>query len=550
MKKGWVIAIVAVALLVVSALAAGFLMQGEGDDQGGDGWSIPLRDDTRTFCRSFGGLGGYETGQLFDATWFAFGWTDSGQSEKVGVLGAVTECQTITTATAKWIRYIFYISTPKSSDSSGGTPRVLSDSGGGSKYDGEKDSRKWDLFRFPSDAGDYNEGEWRYDCQPRDTMQIRCNPSGWGAKKVLASPLPFKVEGRHYKNAAGEDRYIYDGSVLRVELQMVTGGSVDNPTEGNWVLLAVDEARLRSMLPDVEWGQKSYKVGDVATLNYDLPWLTVDDQPAYYFSILNLNVNSAVKSDKGLLMLRVPITDIATNGMLTGQIRVPVTQDMFADVEPCTNALEARVYSPILKVDETSTSVLPRTVLSPGARPTVKSFTFDKKQYNKGDSATVTVEATGNVTKWTLQAQIEGTEALPLTTYREPTNKISKTFVLPTAGLLEVEARAYTVCLPSDTEEIRIDVGREFGPYCLRNPTDPLCKPPPEVPWDLILAVALVLGFVAGLFTYVGIGHREKWYIKLVAAVLVGALVGVVMYYVALAVASMLSKVIPWAVLA
>lgn len=538
-----VVALVVVLVVVVSALAVGGLLQGQGaSGEGGDAYSIPVRDDTRRICRDIEGLGGYETNQLFDATTYAMGWTDAGMSEKVGVMGALRECQAITNIGIRWIRYVFYISTPRSSDYTN-TPRTADGAGDPAKYQGELDGRKWDLFRFASDAGDYNEGMWAYRCMDAGNLEQRCNPSGWGAKRVLPSPLPFKLEGRKYKDAALQDKYIYDGSVLRVELQY-GGGQNEYPGEtAGWKPIAIDEARIRTTMPDAEWGAGSYKVGQDAVLNYEIPWTTVDGEPAYYVSVLDLNNMQPVKDKHGYVLERFPLP------ALSGNFIIPVVNSMFASQEPCTNALEARVYSPVLRVDETSTSVLPSTVLVPGARPTISSMTFGAKQYNKGDQVSVTVKATGNVTKWTLRAHIEGMEALPLTTYYVSDAVLTKTFTAPVAGLLEVEARAYTVCYPSDTTEIRIDVGREFGPYCLRNPSDPICTPPADIPWDLILAIALVIGFVAGLFTYVGIGHRAEWYIKLVAAVLVGALVGVIMYYVALAVAQAVDKLIPWTVI-
>lgn len=504
------IAILAVLILVVLLGASfGGLLEAA--------FPISIKDNTREVCRDYQGEGGQSlasAGQMFDSDVVYMSWLQSGFSEKISAAGILKTCQFISVLNVDSYRYTAYISTPKSDDYLGNTPWMGDAGGDAPKYVNERDGRNWDLFRFQSDTGDWSSGAFNHKCETGigGGGLTTCTPT-FNAD-VSAGNLNFKIEGRKYLDKDGVEKAIVDGAVFRMELSLQWIG------ESRQVLL-IDEVRLRDGTPEASFQRPGYKVGETARLCYDLPVLRIDGESAYFLSVLDANSFQPVTDSRGKILLRIAFTELTSTP--TGCIDIPVVASMYKAVEPCTNALIARIYSPILKVGEDQTSIRPETALLAGAVPATPTVAFDKNQYNKGDTVKITVSSTGpNVTKWSVSANIGGVDVLPLTEY--PATGLSQeiTFTAGQSGKLTVLARAYNGCVPSDTARAVIIVERERGEFCELNPDDPACVDGFKFPLWLIFGLIGVVAILLAVFIPVTILYK----------VIIG-LVGVVFFLVA-----------------
>jgi hypothetical protein len=243
----------------------------------------------------------------------------------------------------------------------------------------------------------------------------------------------------------GKEEDIPDGAALRVSVF------------GNGNRMFKDEVDLRSAVPEGTWERGAYKTGETACARWEIPTTTYTannaSNPAYFGSILNMNTG-----------LAVPVWDRTPLTTTSGRACVEVTDDMFSNIlETCQNRLRFIIYSPIIVADQADTAVQSEVEIArTGDPPEVTEITFNKPEYQEGDTIVVTWKTEGEVTKVHVTIHIGG-----LLLYdRDIENETSVSVVASRAGIAEVEVTAYNRCTPSSVRKEQATVGNVFPGLC------------------------------------------------------------------------------------
>jgi hypothetical protein len=439
--------------------------------------------------RGFGRFNDPETdsrkeGELYTRTVIWYSWFQNGESYPVTVQGRVDRCGFLPAVWPAQIRWVFTINT------GGGFEPFIND-------------------RVP-------------------TGEVVTHQSAGG----FTAAVDFTIDGYTYCAVSlgpqggtcpsDKERTIRDGSALRVDMI----GTFPLSTLGDR-LFARDEVNLRSALPEVRFGQGSYKIGDTALVHWEIP--VVDDlngQRAYFLTILDMNTGSSVGGWN-----RKPLEST------TGTAQIPVTASMFTISSTCQNRLRAIIYSQLIRadLDETAIQAPIDAVLGVGPAPTVSSVGFDKPEYFEGDTVTISYAGTGTITKWHVTAHIGGLEV-----YDKDTTESEVTFSAPVTGILEVFVTAYNECQPSTVFKATADVGNVLPDFCEAFPDHPACK---DGGGDAAFA-SLILGIVlavGGFLVFLFLGTRH------IVFVIVGLLItfaGVVL--IAFAIVEIVTGLVPF----
>jgi hypothetical protein len=255
---------------------------------------------------------------------------------------------------------------------------------------------------------------------------------------------------------------IKDGAALKVEVIVERKGFLN----GNYAptTIATDEIELRSPIPGrFEWASGGYEVGQTAVLEYEVPTTeyevcatpaTCTYSPAYFITITDMNTNLPIAGwDRTAVSVR------------QGSVRVTVAEEFFSnDLAVCQNRLRAQLYTEIIQVNQDDTAVKANsTVLTVGEAPSVSEVTFDKEEYQEGDTVTISWTTEGNVSRVHVTAQTAGLVALD----EDFTDADGETnFRAAATGILEVEVTPYNLCQPGDVKEVQATVGNVLPELC------------------------------------------------------------------------------------
>ena len=428
------------------------------------GAGIPFEPDAEAFqycglgspdIRGNGQLPEYgirQDGEIYDRTIVWFAWSQAGESFPIVGQGGTQKCADALVVTQpSHGYYLFEIKNKKDSPFVTFYQDRVPD--GKWAFVGDKAWLQGDLIRFPT--------------------------------------FSFQIDGSSFCTVptttgcpVGKEESITDGATLRVSLivgrKSQTGGWETNPYSDRTVMQ--DQIQLRSAIPNVWWVKLGYNVGETAIANWKIPAdRDVNGNAAYFIQLIDENTN-------------LPLAGYESPKALTGtsgQERVLVTEALISnDLATCQNRLRAELWTVLIVADYADASVRsPATQIGGGAPPVVKEVTFNKPEYQEGDTVTISWKATGNITKYHVSAQIGG-----LTQYDEDVTGTSVTFTAPVAGVLEVQVTAYNLCVASDVFPVQATVGNVYPGLCTVYPDLPQCKV--ESIFALVVAVIALIGLL------------------------------------------------------
>lgn len=313
-------------------------------------------------------------------------------------------------------------------------------------------------------------------------------------------------------------RDIKDGAALRVQV------FIQRWAGGNAFLVAEDEIELRSALARAKWERGAYTVGEKACATWEIPTTTYDNtgngsSPAYFLTVLDMNT-----------VLPVEGWDRRALTTTTGRACVDVTQSMFSnDLQTCQNRLRVELLSPIIVADLFDTAVQPATPpeetdLGVGAAPTVTSITFDKPEYQEGDTVVVRWTTSGNVSRVHVLIHINGFKLLD-DDFNGTVRKAST--VASRAGIVTGQVTAYNYCTPSTVKTVYATVSNAFPGLCELFPDVADCADRFGLGllWAALAVLAVLIVF--GVALWVGSTLKLPPFLMFVAALVVAALVAI-----------------------
>lgn len=316
---------------------------------------------------------------------------------------------------------------------------------------------------------------------------------------------------------------IKDGAALRVEVYIENTalfGGYDP------ILIAQDEVELRSAIPTrFEWASGGYDVGETAILNYEVPVTeyelcttptTCEYKPAYFITITDLNTNTPIP---GWDRTEVPATQ--------GSVQVAVTGAYFSnDLAVCQNRLRAQIYTDIILINQDDTAIRANsTVLTVGPAPSMDEITFDREEYQEGDTVTISWTASGNITRFHVTAQTAGLVALD---EDYPPTTFSTNFRAAATGILEVEVTPYYLCQPGDVKEVQATIGNVLPELCELFPDTAECSTSDV--WGIVLVVIAIILIIIGtlIFNHFFASFKFDGMIILIGTLLVMAVLSAV----------------------
>lgn len=407
---------------------------------------------TALSVRGAGRFPGGEHGEIYDRTAGWYSWLQDGQSLPVIGEGVQTNCGGYGTSRpfALHARYVFDIKMSASGD--------------------------WQRFHQDRIPNGY----------------VHTEPNGGaflGAFSVQIDGHSFCTVETSAGCPAGKETEIVDGSALRVTVYVLSPQETEKTWPAGWYAIGWDEVQLRNALPFIGWSQQGYRIGETATAEWEIPVVRYDtgngsEAYAYYLSIIDCNTD-------------LPLDDWDRTGLETetGQARIPVVESMFSnDLGTCQNRLRAVIYTQLIRIADADTSIQPTDawLKKEGITiPVVTEISFDKADYYKRDTVTVTWKATGNVTKFHVKLQLNG---LLLMDDDVDAATTSASAPAPATGLLVTEITAYSYCVPSDVKPASVWIGNAYPALCEMYPDIAECQPPGLDLWAwVVLALAVIL---------------------------------------------------------
>ena len=348
---------------------------------------------------------------------------------------------------------------------------------------------------------------------------------GIGLYSIVLPPFELILDGFQYRpcvfpevsastgafagagcSPTGEVKDIADGAALKVEVWVKRIGFLSGDYTPQ--LVAEDQVELRSALAsEFEWAKPGYSTGETAILRYEVPQTEYESctaagdctyRPAYFVSIIDTNTNEPISSAWD----RRPLT------VARGEFEIPVTEAYFSnDLATCQNRLRAVLYTEIIQVnrDDTAVRTTSTTFGYAGVPPVVTEVTFDKPEYQEGDTFTVSWTATGNVTKFHVSWHIAG---LGDEQDLGP-GVLNYSSRAPLSGVLEVEVTPYDRCQAGDVKEVQATVGNVFPELCELFPDALDCREESDLVGVLLAALAILLLLIVFVLVLWGLSKQD-----------------------------------------
>ncbi len=326
---------------------------------------------------------------------------------------------------------------------------------------------------------------------------------------------------------ANQIQDIKDGSALRVSSMLQRSRF---PAWGP-VVIVQDQIELRSAVPEIIWDRAGYTTGETATVNFEIPTTiyttcsgsppTCTSSPAYFLEILDMNTNAPLLGFDRLQLTKT-----------SGRFSILLTDALISkDLATCQNRLRASIWTTIIRADLEDTAIrAPDVSITGGPAPRITGITFDKREYQEGDTVKISWTSEGTVTKYHVTAHIGGLVVLEKDL--DPTHR-DESFIAPRTGVLEVQVTGYNLCTTSDVKKEQATVGNVFPGLCEIYPDLAVCTGRQNLA-SLIIAALAVIGILAIFVLVFWIGNTVQGkkgspLISLLAALVIGGILAVVL---------------------